>query len=64
MGPVNARKGDKIYVLLRCPIPIVLRPVGEHFSLVGECYVQGLMHGEAADDMDKGLFPLEKVILE
>jgi hypothetical protein len=39
--------GDLICVILGCPIPMMLRPVEEHFELVGPVYVPGIMHGEA-----------------
>ncbi|KAK0124903.1 hypothetical protein ONS96_008781 [Cadophora gregata f. sp. sojae] len=49
LGPVPAKKGDLICVLYGCSVPIVLRKVGKHYILVGECYVHGLMDGEALD---------------
>ena len=30
--------------------PFVLRPVSEGYLLIGECYVHGLMHGEAIEN--------------
>jgi hypothetical protein len=32
----------------------ILRPVREHHRLVGECYVQGLMQGEAMEQWKAG----------
>jgi hypothetical protein len=44
-----ARDGDSIVVLKGCGMPMVLRPAGEGlWSLVGECYLHGMMRGEAA----------------
>ncbi|KAH7370371.1 heterokaryon incompatibility protein-domain-containing protein [Rhexocercosporidium sp. MPI-PUGE-AT-0058] len=49
LGPVPAKKGDLICVLYGCSVPVLLRKVDEHYILVGECYVHGLMDGEALD---------------
>lgn len=46
--PDDAQIGDVICVLLGGPTPYVLRPVGDgDYILVGECYVYGLMNGQA-----------------
>ena len=45
--PVDARKGDVVCVPLGSAVPFVVRRVrGESFTLVGECYVHGIMQGE------------------
>ncbi|PVH83556.1 HET-domain-containing protein [Cadophora sp. DSE1049] len=49
LGPVPAKKGDLICVLYGCSVPVILRKVDKHYILVGECYVHGLMDGEALD---------------
>ncbi|KAK2012064.1 heterokaryon incompatibility protein [Colletotrichum eremochloae] len=42
------QKGSMIVVLHGCCVPIVLDPNGENeYKVVGECYVEGVMHGEA-----------------
>lgn len=43
----NAKKGDVLVVLYECSVPLLLRKVDDYFTFVGECYVQGLMDGEA-----------------
>ncbi|KAI1116499.1 HET-domain-containing protein [Nemania sp. NC0429] len=45
--PETAQKGDKICILQGCNVPYVLRPVGEHYKLMGDAYVHGIMLGEA-----------------
>ncbi|EMR81044.1 hypothetical protein ACHAPC_000969 [Botrytis cinerea] len=47
--PRYAEKGDMIYVMDGCDVPYLLREAdGEgRFRLVGECYVFGIMDGEA-----------------
>jgi hypothetical protein len=48
LAPVETRVGDIICVLLGCDVPMVLRPIGPgKFSLVGECYCDGVMDGAA-----------------
>ncbi|KAF8860397.1 HET-domain-containing protein [Acephala macrosclerotiorum] len=49
LGPASARPGDRVMVILGCPVPILLRPVPgrrEYYQVVGECFVDGLMAGE------------------
>jgi hypothetical protein len=48
-GPRDARPGDSICVLQGCCGPMVLRPIGNSFVVVGPCYVSGIMQGEALD---------------
>jgi len=42
----QTREGDLIVILLGCSTPIVIRPYGRHFQVIGEAYIQGLMDGE------------------
>lgn len=48
----DVQVGDKIGVILGCRAPYVLREDGDGFLLIGEAYLQGLMHGEALDDTE------------
>jgi hypothetical protein len=51
MAPLMAEPTDEIFVVAGCTVPLLLRPVGnERYHLVGECYVQGIMEGEAVKD--------------
>ena len=48
--PARAAKGDEICVFLGGSVPFVIRERDNgNYSLVGECYVHGLMDGEALD---------------
>ena len=47
MGPPCAEAGDLVAVVVGCYSPMMLRPAGGHFKVVGECYVCGLSDGEA-----------------
>jgi hypothetical protein len=55
-GPPDAQTeaGDLIAILFSCSTPIVIRPHGEYFKVVGEAYVQGLMDGEAMELLESG----------
>ncbi|KAK3315971.1 heterokaryon incompatibility protein-domain-containing protein [Apodospora peruviana] len=43
--------GDKIMVLLGADMPFLLRPYLDGYKLLGEVYVQGIMHGELLDKL-------------
>ena len=45
-GSCHATAGDKIYVLLGSPTPLILRSADGDHRLMGPCYVSGIMHGE------------------
>ena len=54
LGPAAAREGDVVAVLFGGVVPFVLRPCegedgGRFWRLVGECFVPGLMQGEAVE---------------
>jgi len=50
IGPNTCQPGDKVVILFGCASPLVLRSIGSRYQLVGECYVHGIMHGEAVID--------------
>lgn len=47
--PKTATVGDKIALMPGADKPFLLRSDGERFKVIGNCYVQGIMHGEAWD---------------
>lgn len=48
LAPRLARPGDQVCVLLGCSQPLLLRPApNRQYQVVGECYMYGLMNGEA-----------------
>jgi hypothetical protein len=47
LGPAALETGDVVCVLFGGKVPFCLRPMGRRYLLVGECYVHGLMKGEA-----------------
>ncbi|KAE9375993.1 HET-domain-containing protein [Stipitochalara longipes BDJ] len=54
MGHFTTKPGDIVCVLFGGKTPFVLRPTGDHYALVGECYVCDLMDGEAVGEIEAG----------
>lgn len=50
-APNHARQGDQIVIMLGSETPMVLRPVSlpetDQYEVIGPCYLQGFMFGEA-----------------
>jgi hypothetical protein len=53
LGPRTLRPGDLVCIFFGSAVAYVLRPVGEHFLFLGECYVHGIMNGEALEEVPK-----------
>lgn len=49
VAPDMTQPGDQICIIPGFCAPLVIRPKGDHFLLVGECYVAGLMDGEGME---------------
>ena len=55
LAPEMAKKRDLVCILFGCSVPIVLRQQKdagtgeEYFQLIGECYIHGIMEGEALE---------------
>ena len=47
LAPMAMEKGDRICVLLGCNVPLIIRPQEDHYLIVGDTYVYGIMNGEA-----------------
>ncbi|RDW77668.1 hypothetical protein BP6252_05721 [Coleophoma cylindrospora] len=56
LAPQLSQKGDKIAVLFGCDFPVVLRAVDDHWELIGEVYIDGIMKGQAMTDYRAGKF--------
>ncbi|GAW14008.1 hypothetical protein ANO14919_034000 [Xylariales sp. No.14919] len=54
LGPAALEAEDIVCVLFGGKVPFCLRPWGKRYLLVGECYVHGLMKGEAIDMLVRG----------
>ncbi|KAN0108649.1 Heterokaryon incompatibility protein (HET) domain containing protein [Hyaloscypha variabilis] len=68
MGPAELSEGDQVYILAGGKVPLVLRPVSgsqpDTFELVGDCYIHGVMDGEAVIEhpMYSGKNPWKKAV--
>ena len=49
LGPRSCELGDLVCILYGCSVPVLLRPRSDvpGYTFVGECYVHGMMDGEA-----------------
>lgn len=54
IGMEAIREGDQVCVLFGGITPFILRKQDETHILIGECYVEGLMKGEAIDLLQSG----------
>lgn len=54
IGPFATKKGDMICLLSGASFPLVLRPCGQEFYLIGECYVDGPSLNECLDKWNAG----------
>lgn len=53
VGPNGMRKGDLVYILKDCPLPVLLRPEDDHFLLPGTTLIHGLRDGEMMAESDR-----------
>jgi hypothetical protein len=53
--------GDVVAILPGCTTPIVLRAAGDHFRVVGEAYVHGVMEGEMANLTERGEYHMQDI---
>ncbi|KAH0558888.1 hypothetical protein GP486_004482 [Trichoglossum hirsutum] len=65
LGPWIAEPGDLCCVLLGANVPFVLRKTDKenHYRLVGETYIHGLMRGEVLDTMEENGYTEDSVII-
>ncbi|KAH6673508.1 heterokaryon incompatibility protein-domain-containing protein [Halenospora varia] len=63
MGLVSAEAqvGDEIFVLAGGQVLHTLRRQGDYYTYLGDCYLHGLMDGEALERLEKGTAKLETV---
>ena len=50
LGNVTLEPGDLVCVFLGGRTPFIIRPVGEKYQFVGDCYVHGIMQGQALEE--------------
>jgi hypothetical protein len=54
LGPACLRENDVIVVLEKANAPCALRPKGDNYLLLGEVYIDEIMHGELAKEIEEG----------
>lgn len=56
LGPREMKPGDLVCLFFSARVPFILRPKPERngYWLIGECYVNGIMQGEAQEMLDSG----------
>jgi hypothetical protein len=59
--PKLATIGDEIFLLAGGKFLYVLRPQGDFYRLIGECYIHGLMDGEALELLQSGKKQLKQI---
>lgn len=48
--------GDRIILAKGGKLPLVLRPKGKHWELIGDCYIHGYMDGSRWEvEVEKGV---------
>ena len=52
MGPKSTQPGDEVWAIPGCLFPMVLRPMGESYCVLGRAYVHGAMHGESLGETE------------
>ena len=62
--PIAARRGDRVFLLSGCRVPVLVRAAEEgKYQVIGCCYLQGYMEGEAQRGVQDGTLRFESVIL-
>jgi Heterokaryon incompatibility protein (HET) len=51
---ISLRDGDQVCILFGGNVPYILRPENDHYLLIGEAYVHGVMDGEVIQEYEKG----------
>lgn len=63
IGPTTARLGDQIAILGGNSLPVLLRPKGDTYQLIGACFVDGLMQGEVISWATRGVSRMRPITL-
>ena len=61
LGPPGCRIGDQLTILLGADFPYLLRLDGDYYELIGETYVEGIMHGEVLENFRLGQVEMQAI---
>ncbi|MCJ1389269.1 hypothetical protein MMC18_002125 [Xylographa bjoerkii] len=65
LAPEAAKESDVVCVVLGGEVPYIVRPrENGHYLYVGECYVHGLMDGQALRGYEEGDLKMQEIILD
>lgn len=53
LAPEAAERGDFVAIVYGCNFPVVLRPNGDSYWFIGECYIDGIMDGELIEAKER-----------
>jgi hypothetical protein len=59
LAPENTKEGDSIFLLEGGKLPFVMRKNGENWAVIGDCYLHGIMNGEAFENQKCGTVWIE-----
>jgi len=63
LGPARTCVSDIIVILLGCSVPVILRKEYSEYIIIGECFIQGVMDGEAVEGVKEGTQELQEFLL-
>lgn len=63
LAPEEVLKDDVVVVLHGCNFPVMLRPCGDKYYVIGECYVDGIMDGELTAARNRGEYEQMEITL-
>jgi hypothetical protein len=55
LGPDEMKPGHQLCILAGSPMPVILCQRGDHYEFIGDCFVDGIMEGEAIEALKSGL---------
>jgi hypothetical protein len=64
LAPAEAQNGDMVCILLGGQTPFILSSEDAQFRLVGPCYVEGIMWGEAMKGLDEGKYEMRDLVIQ
>jgi hypothetical protein len=62
--PEHSEKGDLVYLLFGGQVLYVLRPFQDYYQFIGECYMHGMMDGEALKRFRNGTVQVNNIIIK
>jgi hypothetical protein len=65
LAPSIVHPEDQIFVILGCSVPVILRRCDgkKEYEVVGECWVDGFMRGEAVQQLGSGQYNLQDILI-